>query len=180
MITDIRFQTVESADRGTRAEALGTHPTFYHGSEERFPVGFVLKPQSDGYVYGDCADGFSSIERDTIEQTEKILERYRPRDVISRRSAVFLVDQPDPDLIERAGGYADFIYGVEPIGTVWKTNLHWYSEVYSFAEGMSDAEVQDVPGLRVLASNYWKAAPSERYLWEYLCASANVLKIVRC
>ncbi len=95
-------------------------PTYYHGSQSEFPVGFILSPQPDGYA---------ALPDEDIAEVEKIVEQYRPPGKIPRNDAMFMVG--DPDEIDAANGYDDFIYTVEPIGEVEASDLSWYSKIAS-------------------------------------------------
>lgn len=153
----------------------------YHGSRKSFPLGFTLLPQSDGYIHA---------ERDNPAHAmlEGLLEKYRPDDCIPRDKAVFLVD--DPDMIDNAGGYSDYLYTVDPVGPVTKCNLAWYSALYLLCEheALSAAEAKamgrewypewEEPEMREHALNYWKAAPhGSDDLAEYLCTSAVITAV---
>ena len=52
----------------------------YHGSKKIFPVGFVLEPQSDGYVQ----------QEPETKSIEAYIEKYRPKHMIARSQAVFM------------------------------------------------------------------------------------------
>jgi hypothetical protein len=134
----------------------------FHGSRREFPVGFILSPQSDGYV-----------QDPETKRTEEIVERYRPTGKIARHKAVFLVD--DPDLIDSAGGYTDFIYTVEPIGRVERSDLSWYSDIEIYLD-TDESEQQR------LAENYWSGMPyneGDHSLFEYRVKSAKIVAVER-
>ena len=57
----------------------------FHGSQKKFPVGFVLLPQSDGYAVSEDED---------IANTERILEAHRPATSLPRSKSVFMVGNP--------------------------------------------------------------------------------------
>ena len=137
----------------------------FHGSQWQFPVGFVLKPQPGGYA---------NLPDEDIAEVENIIEQYRPSGKISRKDAVFMVD--DPELIDAAGGYDDFIYTVEPIGRVEVSDLKWYSELSVYWIDMDDAEK------RRLAEGYWSGEPSpgKHSLFEYRARSARILDVDAC
>ena len=131
---------------------------YYHGSQTEFKVGFVLKPQNE-YT--------SSPEVKTLED---LFEKHRPKGKLSRSKSVFLVD--DPDLIDYAGGYDDFIYVVEPIGKVEKSDLGWYTEVDTIMH-----DDYDEADLLQMIRNYWDGVPyriAEHGLFEYRCGSAVI------
>ena len=131
----------------------------YHGSVKEFPIGFELLPQTDSYVNSE----------DT-KYEEDIIEKYRPLDKLSRKESVFLVD--DPDLIEDAGGYDDYIYEVSYDSIPEKSDLAWYTEI-----SMTDDESL----IEEYAKNYWsgvKFTNSEYSLFEYRVPKAKTLRII--
>jgi len=129
----------------------------YHGSYGEIGIGTVLTARAGGYAVSADAD------------LEGLFERHRPEGCIPRREAVFLV--ADPDLIDAAGGYTDFIYEVEadaPQGH----DLAWYTEAQS---RMEDG---DMDGAAEAARCYWAGAPfpdSDSSLTEFLARSATVM-----
>jgi len=146
---------------------------FYHGSKKAFPIGFILKPQPDGYVHGVYGDE-GDIQ---IQRTEKALEQYRPQNMISRYDSVFLVSSPA--IIEHAGGHSAFIYEVEPIGACEKNCLWWYQELENsvgFGNDMAPEEVE------TLSNNYWNGVPAPHgkiSTFEFRCTSAKIIKILK-
>jgi hypothetical protein len=143
-------------------------PKLYHGSREYFDPGFVLRPQEGGYA---------SLPDEDIAPVEDIIEQHRPEGKIPRRESVFMVD--DPERVEQAGGYADYIYIVEPIGPVEVSYLAWYGELSVFWMDMPEDE------RRRLAEGYWSGDPSpdrslmkSRRLREYRARAAKVVAIL--
>lgn len=134
--------------------------SYYHGSQTEFPVGFVLTPQPGGYAM---------LEDEDVAEIEMVLEKYRPPGKIARRDAVYMVR--DPDEIDSAGGYIDFVYTVIPIGDVEASDMGWYSEL-SF--DMPEDEAQR------LAEGYWSGKPFPRdrgSLFEYRVRSAEIVAV---
>ena len=132
---------------------------FYHGSPLHFPIGFILKPQNTGYVHDE-------------KEIEDIVERYRPPDKISRFQAVFMVD--NPELIDYAGGYEDFMYIVEPIGQIDKSDLSWYTDVSVYLDASPEEQKE-------WSFNYWNGVPYKNpanSLWEYRAREAEVVKLL--
>lgn len=137
----------------------------YHGSQEKFPVGFVLLPQSDGYV---------SSDDELIANTEQILEAHRPATRLPRSKSVFMVGKPGE--IDFAGGYLDFVYRVEPKGRVEKNDMDWYGQLSCV---IWDSEYD--PEATRLAEGYWSGKPSdhpESSLFEYRAQSATIVELV--
>ncbi len=136
---------------------------YYHGSQSEFPVGFVLTPQPDGYAM---------LPDEGIAEVEAILEQYRPTGKIARRDAVYMVR--DPDEIDSAGGYIDFVYTVIPIGDVEVSDMGWYSELSVYYFDMPEDEQQR------LAEGYWsgRSFPRDRgSLFEYRARSAEIVDV---
>ena len=132
--------------------------SLYHGSRKKFPDGFRLLPQTTGYAFWA-----------ETQQIERVFESVRPPDKISRYEAVFLSD--DDGMCERAGGYSDHIYLVQPEGQVDKSDLSWYTE----------CEMYDEPPEKhhELARQYWAGVPFPRHnasCFEYRCRSAIILR----
>ena len=154
-----------------RAIRLFSSPatTYYHGSQSEFPVGFVLTPQPGGYA---------TLPDEDIAEVEAIIERFRPTDKIPRSEAVFMVGNPDE--IDQAGGYDDFVYTVEPVGKVEASDLSWYSKISVYWMDMTDDEKQQ------LAEGYWSGevftdtellGGSKHSLIEYRARGAKVLSV---
>lgn len=149
-------------------ESAGT--TLYHGSRVEFSAGTILAPQADGYVSYPDADEQHNL-------TEQVLERHRPQGCVSRFGAVFLID--NPDLIDYAGGYTDYIYEVEPLGPVTRCNLAWYSELYAICEDavLSESYSTETPEMIEAALHYWNADPRDSSdLYEFLTDRARVVR----
>lgn len=146
--------------------------TLYHGSRVEFDEGTILTPQADGYVTYPDAEAQHTL-------TERVLEDNRPQGCVSRFGAVFLID--NPELIDYAGGYTDFIYEVEPLGPVTRCNLAWYSELYSICEDavLSESYSSETPEMVEAALHYWNADPRDSSdLYEYLTDRARVIRII--
>ena len=82
----------------------------------------------------------------------------------------------DPDEIDSAGGYEDFVYLVEPIGSVERNDMAWYSEV-----GICEWDRLDDPELKLFAAAYWSGKPFREpahSLFEYRARSARILGIM--
>lgn len=138
----------------------------YHGSQKKFPVGFVLLPQSDGYAASPDED---------IANTERVLEAHRPAHCLPRNQSVFMVANPDE--IDSAGGYLDFVYTVEPVGKVEKNDMDWYVRVACVIWD----DVNHPEAIR-LSKGYWSGKPwehnSKHSLFEYRAQSAEVVQLV--
>lgn len=133
--------------------------SFLHGSSEFIKNNTILKPHADSYV-----------NKSENEYLEKLMEKYRPEEKISRYDAVFMVD--NIDLIEAAGGYIDYVYEVLPRGEIERSDLAWYTEI-----GMTEDEELK----KEYALNYWngiKFHDEESSLWEFRAKSAIVIDLI--
>lgn len=131
-----------------------TSPTrYFHGSMDELPVGTVLTPRGEAYAQAWGATDFYPI-----------LEAFRPEGARAHKDAVFLV--ADPDDIDLAGGGTEWIFAVEPLGTVTKHDLNWSSEISCL---LSDGHAADSDAVRQAAANYWSGLPHhDENVWEYL------------
>lgn len=138
---------------------------YYHGSRHKYPIDFILTPQPDGYV-------MTVGDEDGVENIEHIIEKNRPDSMLPRFDSVFMVDNPDD--IDSAGGYIDYIYIVEPLGGVEKNNMGWYSQI----SGFEDTE-EGIRQESFLAQQYWSGDNSpDGGLWEYRSPKARVIRLV--
>jgi hypothetical protein len=135
---------------------------FFHGSAKFIKNNTILKPHVDSYV--------KQVDNDFLE---KLMEKYRPEDKISRYDAVFMVD--NIDLIDDAGGSTDFIYEVLPKGEIERSDLAWYTEV----QAVDEEENEDL--IKEYALNYWngvKFYDEKSSVWEYRAKSAIVIDLI--
>jgi tRNA uridine 5-carbamoylmethylation protein Kti12 len=134
---------------------------YYHGSYDMLDNGTILKPHDESYT-----------KKYDNSYLEKIMEKYRPVDKLSRYDSVFLVD--DMDSLDDAGASTDFIYSVEPIGNVEKSDLAWYTEVQMVDE--DDTEL-----MKEYVENYWNGVPftdSSSSVFEYRVPAAKIIELV--
>lgn len=132
---------------------------YYHGSYDLLDDGTILKSPEKSYT---------KSEDNTF--LEKIMEKYRPEDKISRYNAIFLSDNIDS--IDAAGGSTDYVYSVEPIGKIEKSDLAWYTEIQ-----MTDDENLQ----KEYAENYWNGVPfyeKDVRCWEYRVEAAIIVELV--
>lgn len=137
---------------------------YFHGSMKKFEPGDILTPQSDGYV---------NSPDPMVRQTERIIESQRPANALSRKDSVFMVGNPEE--IDFAGGYEDYVYEVEPIGQVDKNDMSWYSDLGTY---MWDRE-DDTEAIR-LAQGYWSGKAKgggEHTLFEYRASKARIVRV---
>lgn len=140
-------------------------PKLIHGSRKKFPVGFILLPQTDGYV-----------NLPETKEHEDIFEKYRPEGCLSRSQSVFMLSSTNIDHIDDAGGYNDYIYEVKHRGKIERNDLAWYSEI----SGLVDLDIND-PELVSIVNNYWNGVRfrnKQNSLWEYRSPSATIIKLI--
>lgn len=135
----------------------------YHGSTYKMPNGFILKPQSDGYVMTVDDEGGAG---------ERMMEVYRPDNMLPRYNSIFMTTAINE--IDSSGAWSiDYIYIVQPIGKVEKNNLGWYSDF----NGEDDLKT---PEAKELALNYWHSVDYSHpgSLWEYRSFAAKIIRLV--
>src|SRR5271157_3270029 len=134
----------------------------YHGSKKQFQPGDILTPRSDGY--------FSDPD---TRQHEEIVERNRPEGALPRSNSVYMV--ADPEEIDRAGGYENYVYEVEPIGNVEKNDLEWYGQISSY-----EWEGDENPEADKMAQGYWSGLElgGNWTLYEYRAPQAKIVRLV--
>jgi hypothetical protein len=134
---------------------------YYHGSFTKLPVGTILRPSPE-YEQNWGKTNFY-----------KILEKYRPANMISHKNAVFMVaDLEDVDL---AGGADAFIYEVKPLGTVQQHDINWSSEI----DLLMDSDEIDENALKKAAMHYWRGDPHyNESVYEYLTTSAVIIALI--
>jgi hypothetical protein len=139
---------------------------YYHGSKNKIKIGEeLISKENDGYT--------SSKD---VEKLESLFEKYKPKDKISRKVAVYLADSIDD--IDNLGGYEDYIYKVDPKGVIEKSDLSWYSEVGALMND-GDVDIKNItPEIMVMINNYWSGIPSDNYVFEYRCNSAKVISLL--
>jgi hypothetical protein len=134
---------------------------YYHGSMNELPVGTVLTPRSEEYeaAWGDT-------------DFYKILEIYRPEEMLAHKDAIFMCDNPDD--IDNAGGGTDWIFTVSPLGRVERHDLNWGSEISC----LMDTDPNNIPLIEETALNYWRGVPHHsESVWEYLTPKAKIVAV---
>ena len=93
--------------------------------------------------------------------------------MIAHSQAVFMAGSEED--AELAGGGADWIFTVQPLGPVQKHDINWSSHISCLAE--EDYEPND-PEVVEAALNYWNGVPHpDENLWEYLTTYAEILTV---
>lgn len=135
--------------------------TYYHGSIKPLKIGTILIPKHESTM----------IHKGDI--LEEVLEKYRPKNKLSRFDAIFMVDNPND--IDNVGGYTDYIYTVQPGNKVEKSDLAWYSEV----EIILSEDRNNETGIKLAAKNYWSGVQyynKSMSVYEYRTESAKVIQ----
>lgn len=153
-------------------EITESETALFWGSRSEFPLGETIVGRK--ITHHDAESKW----------VEKVFEQYRNAQYLNRNLSVFLVDSPDPDLIEKAGGYADHIYQMVPQGKIERNDVQWWAQVYSFALEFKHAE----PGperaailkqIAPLVENYFTGSASDQPIWEYRVRKAVIEKKIR-
>lgn len=158
---------VQMLTGGTVMEAE-TEAQFFWGSRKPFRVGQILQGRTPRHT-------------DSASRKVEALFRMIPVDDPFKRDCVYMVTTPDSDLIERAGGYANFIYQLEPQGEVRRYDVSWWAKVLSESEGGPPARKIDEyqhwvsQEIAPLVLAYYQGKATERPNWEYCCASARIV-----
>lgn len=142
--------------------------TFYHGSRKNFPLGTILRPQTDGYVFDA-----------EVREFESLVDLRRPAEKLSRFSSVFLSRNIDD--IDGAGGYTDAVYSVRVLEPVEKSDLAWYSEAWCLFNDNGYSCTLDQEIINKLIDAYWSGVAyriASRSNFEYRVKSAIVDRLV--
>lgn len=134
--------------------------SLYHGSMNLLQVNTILKKQLDGYV-----------QTSENQDLESLMENNKPSGFISRKDAIFMVE--DPELIDSAGGFTDYIYIVKSENVI-KCDLAWFSEANLHL--LND----DYVNAKICAQNYWsgiKYNKKEESCFELLANNAIITQL---
>ena len=131
--------------------------TFFHGSDKHWEPGSILSGRGEAY------------EKDWSHQDfYRVLEKYRPSDMLSHRDSVFMwVDDNDLDMY----GGGEWVLELEPLGTVERHDMNWSGAIIEAIDNGEDEET-----IAQLAENYWDGIPTDDPLWEYLTPKARVIR----
>lgn len=134
---------------------------YYHGSMNELPVGTILTPRNDYENNWGSTDFYAA------------LEKYRPAGMLAHKDSVFMCDN-DED-VDLAGGGTDWLFIVEPQGTVQRHDLNWGSEVSMLVSDGYDIDSTEVANA---AKNYWEGTPHPaESVWEYLTPAAKIVSV---
>lgn len=145
-----------------RISQLTENSQYFHGSMNYLPVGTILTPRMDEYEKDWSGTDFYNI-----------LEKYRPKNMLSHKESVFMVDNEDD--IDLAGGGTDWLFTVKPLGPIQKHDMNWSSEISML---VSDGYSIDSTEIINAANNYWKGVPHHNEsVWEYLTTKAEIIRV---
>lgn len=144
---------------------------YYHGSKSPYKIGTTLHGRP--IQHSD----------EESQWTETILEHTKPHTQLSRNKAVFMVNEPNIDTIEKVGGYPNYIYELTPLNNISQHDTHWWTEIYQYAISYNsttntELKLQMTNDINQLAHNYWYSIPSHNPTWEYLTASATISNLI--
>lgn len=115
---------------------------FYHGSMNYLEPDTILTPRDDYESNWGHTDFY------------KVLEHYRPEDMLSHNNSVFMCDN-DED-VDLAGGGTEWLFIVEPLGKIEKHDINWSSEISML---ISDGYSINNNKVKEVAYNYWHGIP---------------------
>lgn len=135
---------------------------YYHGSNIKLPVGTILTGR--GHIYDDNWGDTDFYN---------ILEKYRPKDMIAHRDAVFMVDN-DNDL-DVVGGGTEYVFILEPLDKIEKHDINWSSEISML---ISEGYGSNDDLIKKAAKNYWLGIPHpNESVWEFLTKKARIIDV---
>lgn len=111
---------------------------------------------------------------------DDILEKYRPRQEMSRDKSLFLSRSPDEETVRRANRYTDYIYEMAPIGEIFQNDHVWWDKIREVSPDLwlDGHREEAIEVAREFAQNYWAGKASEAPQWEYRVRSAAVIRRV--
>lgn len=137
--------------------------TFYHGSMDHLPVGTRLAPRAE----------YEQNWGDTLFY--QVLEHYRPEGARAHHEAIFLCAFIDD--IDLCGGGTEWVFTVEPEGSVSRHDMNWSSEISCLADQGHGIESD---AMRQAAENYWAGVPHHNEsVWEYLASGGCIVQVER-
>lgn len=163
------------------SEARAMPKKLYHGSGSEMKIGTTI-------------GGSGKKFRSNFGDVEKILEAFRPPEMESRLTGVYMVGRPSDAYT--AGGSDAYVYEVQPLDEVQPHHFSWAGEVYDYAMDNADeltrkgpklsraslkAAIAD-PQVQRAALNYWNGVPPKSRkgeVWEYITTQARILRQVR-
>lgn len=130
---------------------------FLHASFDELEVGTILKPRKNYEENWGKTDFYAA------------LEKYRPKEMLAHKEAVFMCTSAE-DLDNCIGG--EYIFEVIPDKRVERHDLNWSSEVSCLVgDGAPEEKIKEA------ALNYWNGVPHHEPLWEYLTPKAIIKKV---
>lgn len=132
---------------------------FFHGSSRAMKIGQVIRSRGIRRT-SDFDDRFLLPGLDV----ETFVERFRPRNAVSRLTGLYMVQRPQ--CLNIAGAHDRYTYEVRPTGKVTRASWGWFAEILSgLASGpFWKAKLPKAERLALAkkyAMKYWKGTPSE-------------------
>jgi len=155
----------------------GVQIAYTHGSGWKLPIGTELSAHKAS---------LTRSSKGTMRLTEGLLELHRPPHCLSRYDSVFMTDTTNLDVIEASGGYANYVYRVEPEGMVERNHLGWWELINRHFHTTHEWDSAIQERLAGWARSYWDGieCPSDLRVknkpstWEYRARSVTVVEDV--
>lgn len=145
-----------------RINEIENSNSYYHGSNVYLSPKTILTPRFQEYENEWGNTDFY-----------KVLEKYRPINLLSHKESVFMVG--DPDDIDLAGGGTEYIFTVKPLGPIQKHDMNWSSEISSLISEGYDINSKEIIDA---ANKYWNGTPHhDENVWEYLTTKALIISV---
>jgi len=155
----------------------GVEIAYIHGSGWELPIGAELSAHRASLTWSGA---------ETIRRTEELLDSLRPAHCLSRYDCVYMTDTTDLGVIEASGGYSNYVYRVEPEGTVERNHVGWWELINRSFHGTHGGTVPTKEQLADWARSYWAGieCPSDLRVknkpsaWEYRARTVRVIEDV--
>lgn len=148
---------------------------YYHGSSRAHKIGSIIKAVKSRPT--EFSDRISTVDNISVED---FVEQYRPPNLPSRLQCIFMVD--DVADLNMAGASEDYVYEVEPVGTVASCDFGWFQQllgiIFDQEEDGSKIGFLNNPEAIKMAKMYWNGKPSS-YEGSHREFLASQVKIVR-
>lgn len=133
---------------------------YVHGSSKPLDKGLILTGRGDVYEQNWADTDFYHI-----------LERHRPSHMIAHKDGVFMCNSVED--VGLAGGSEEYIAILEPVGTIERHDMNWYSQISCL---VSDGYGIDSFEIIEAARNYWNGVPHfDESVWEIISSEAKVI-----
>lgn len=146
---------------------LQASPTYYFACGDEVKIGTVYRARD--------RRKYPHINNVTVD---KVLEMYRPENMIPHHSALFMTDTTLPRHLIRLGVDWTYLYEVEPLGVVEKHNMGWADQIHWLLA--NDGLRYEDRRVKNATLKYWQGKPyPKRRLqrWEYLTTSFRFIRL---